>query len=172
MNNSTSPRYSKKTQNSAIIWGRIVGRIVVWYLTWLRVQYLYFGRLWWSLVELNQLLTIYQGVHITYFTLLKTQEKDFHPWHVRGSHAFQVGLTEEVQRWGNPRQGKSWQKNTCINVAELESRFGLKDWLALNCSQNTSLLQRSPSSLNIPWKWNDRMRVKNCLYFGVEYSDF
>ena len=34
--------------------------------------------------------------------------------HVRGSHPFRVGLTEEIQRRGNPRQGKQLtKKNYC-----------------------------------------------------------
>ena len=40
-NNSTPPGYLKIFQYSAIIRGRIVGRIVARYLTWPQVEYLY-----------------------------------------------------------------------------------------------------------------------------------
>ena len=40
-NNSTPPRYSKNIRYSAIIWGRIVGQILVQYSTRPRVEYLY-----------------------------------------------------------------------------------------------------------------------------------
>ena len=50
-NNSTPPRYSKNIWYSAIIRGRIVGQIVAQYLTRGRVEYLYFRRIWWIVVE-------------------------------------------------------------------------------------------------------------------------
>ena len=53
-NNSTLPRYSNNIRYSAIIRGRIVGRIVVPYSTRPWVEYLYFWRLWQLLVKSSQ----------------------------------------------------------------------------------------------------------------------
>ena len=53
-NNSTPPRFSKNIQFTAIIRGRIVGRIVAQYSTRPPVEYLYFRGIWRILVESNR----------------------------------------------------------------------------------------------------------------------
>ena len=40
------------------------------------------------------------------------------PTNVRGSHPFRVGLTEEVQRQGNPRRGKKYIKHGFIHPSQ------------------------------------------------------
>ena len=66
--NSTLPRYSKYIRYSAIIRGRIVGRIVAQYSTRGRVKYLYFKRIWQIVVESNW--TEDRGIRLFY---LKTR---------------------------------------------------------------------------------------------------